>query len=57
MLIYFNKELQERVLELFYDSLVHGGFLCLGMKESLLFSSAADAFKEIDFKNKVFQKK
>ena len=56
VLIYFNKELQERVIRLFYESLTHGGFLCLGMKESLLFSSFQDKFKEIDSKNKIFQK-
>jgi chemotaxis protein methyltransferase CheR len=57
VMIYFNKELQERVLGLFYDSLVHGGFLCLGMKESMLFSSYQDRFEEIDAKNKIFKKK
>ena len=56
VMIYFNKQLQERVLHLFYDSLVHGGFLCLGMKESLLFSKYQDCFKVIDQKNKIFQK-
>jgi len=57
VMIYFNKALQERVLGLFYESLVHGGFLCLGMKESLLFSKFQDKFKIIDQKNKIFQKK
>lgn len=57
VLIYFNKKLQERVLRLFYDSLVHGGILCLGMKESLLFSKYQNRFKVIDQKNKIFQKR
>ena len=57
VLIYFNRELQERVISLFYESLAHGGFLCLGMKESLLFSDYRDRFKEIDAKHKIFQKK
>ncbi len=35
VLIYFNDELQKRVLELFHNSLVRGGFLCLGTRESL----------------------
>ena len=56
VLIYFNKDLQERVLQLFYESLVYGGFLCLGTKESLLFSSYQGKFKEIDAKNKIYQK-
>jgi chemotaxis protein methyltransferase CheR len=57
VLIYFNRELQERVLGLFYDSLVNGGYLCLGLKESLLLSGFQKKFKEIDGKNKIFQKK
>jgi len=57
VLIYFNRELQERVIRLFYESLTHGGFLCLGMKESLLFSDYQDRFREIDSRNKIFQKK
>jgi chemotaxis protein methyltransferase CheR len=56
-MIYFDKALQERVIRLFYESLVHGGFLCLGMKESLLFSEYQDKFRVIDQKNKIFQKK
>lgn len=35
VLIYFNDALQKRALELFYKSLVRGGFLCLGTRESL----------------------
>ncbi|TKB10410.1 protein-glutamate O-methyltransferase CheR [Desulforhopalus sp. IMCC35007] len=56
VLIYFNKELQEKVMQLFDDSLVHGGFLCLGAKESLLYSKHHDRFREIDAKNKIYQK-
>ena len=56
VLIYFNKELQDRVIGLFYDSLVHGGFLCLGMKESLMFSKYEKNFEEIDHKHKIFKK-
>lgn len=56
VLIYFNKELQQRVIELFSKSLVHGGFLCLGAKESLLFSSCQDRFREVDAKNKIYQR-
>jgi Methylase of chemotaxis methyl-accepting proteins len=35
VLIYFNNDLQKRVLELFHNSLVRNGFLCLGTRESL----------------------
>ena len=34
-MIYFNKALQARVHNLFLESLVRLGFLCLGSKESL----------------------
>ncbi|HSS60193.1 MAG TPA: CheR family methyltransferase [Candidatus Limnocylindrales bacterium] len=36
VLIYFRATLQERAHRLFYDSLVRGGFLALGKRESLL---------------------
>jgi chemotaxis protein methyltransferase CheR len=35
VMIYFKQQLKERVLGLFDSSLVPGGFLCLGTKESL----------------------
>lgn len=44
VLIYFNRNLQRRVVRLFADSLVPGGFLCLGTKESLGFSERSAAF-------------
>lgn len=46
-LIYFNRDLQERVLQLFRDSLAPRGFLCLGSKESVRYSSSSTAFEEI----------
>jgi chemotaxis protein methyltransferase CheR len=57
VLIYFNRDLQNRVLELFYDSLCPGGFLCLGTKESMKFSSVADNFEVVCGKEKIFRKK
>jgi chemotaxis protein methyltransferase CheR len=54
-LIYFDRVLQERVLNLFRDSLVHKGFLCLGTKESLQFSAINKEFKIISAKSKLFQ--
>ena len=44
VMIYFNKKLQERVLNLFDQSLIRGGFLCLGVRESLQFSSLSGKF-------------
>ncbi len=57
VLIYFDQELQKRVMQLFYDCLINNGFLCLGNKESLLFSSHKNKFITIDDKNKIFQKR
>jgi chemotaxis protein methyltransferase CheR len=56
VLIYFNKELQNRVIKLFYDSLCPGGFLCLGTKESLRFSDYADKFEVVAEKERIYRK-
>jgi chemotaxis protein methyltransferase CheR len=42
--------LQKRVLELFHDSLVHGGILALGSKASPQFSQIAEAYKPLSRK-------
>ncbi|UBM63637.1 protein-glutamate O-methyltransferase CheR [Candidatus Sulfidibacterium hydrothermale] len=57
VLIYFNRELQNKVLHLLHESLVTGGFLALGTKESLMFSSDEKKYKVIDAKQKIFKKK
>ena len=57
VLIYFDCELQNRVLGLFAESLAPGGFLCLGSKETLQCSDMADHFKIIDERAKIFQKR
>jgi len=56
VLIYFDKTLQDRALNLFTDSLRHGGFLCLGGKESLSFSSVSSDFEPVDAKQRIFKK-
>ncbi len=56
VLIYFDKTLQNRVLKLFRDSLVHGGILALGSKESLHFSEIAGDFKTMSDKWKIYQR-
>lgn len=57
VMIYFDKELRNRVLKLFDDSLIRGGFLCLGFRESLRFSSICEKYDRIDRKNKVYRKR
>lgn len=56
VLIYFNRELQERVLQLFRRSLTHKGFLGLGNKESITFSKSAPFFKDVG-RHRIFQLK
>lgn len=46
-LIYFDKDLQEKVFRLFDDSLENLGFIGLGAKETLRFSSIASRYKQI----------
>lgn len=56
VLIYFNRELQNRVFQLFYDSLDMGGNLCLGNKESLRFAGCADQFDVVDKAQRIYRK-
>ena len=56
VLIYFNKVLQDQVLQLFYDSLCHYGFLGLGSKETVRFSSCADRFESFVKDEKIYRK-
>lgn len=56
VLIYFNQDLQNKVINLFYDSLCTFGILGLGTKESMLFTDKQKYFELIDRKEKVFMK-
>lgn len=55
VLIYFRRSLQGSVLELFDTSLENAGFLGLGPKETLLFSSLRGRFQQIG-DQKIWQK-
>ncbi len=55
VLIYFDRTLQNQVLTLFRDSLIHRGFLCLGQKESLSFSGVKESFDAVEDKSKIFR--
>jgi chemotaxis protein methyltransferase CheR len=57
VLIYFDHALQNRALGLFADSLVRGGFLGLGSKESLRFTEAADLFLDVAIPERIYRKK
>ncbi len=47
VLIYFSDPLQDRVLQLFRDSLARGGWLCIGAKETLSYSGVRDQFRAL----------
>ena len=57
VLIYFNQQLQSKVIDLFYESLCPFGFLGLGNKEPLFFATRKQQFEEIDRKERIFMKK
>lgn len=57
VLIYFTRELQDRVFRLFRSSLVNNGFMGIGSKETTRFSSSAEYFKAVDPKSNIFQLK
>ena len=55
VLIYFDKDLQEKVLKLFDESLENLGFLALGSKETIRFASIANKYKSSG-KEKIWRK-
>ncbi len=56
VLIYFERELQERAIGVLRNSLCRKGFLGLGMKETLRFSKHADAFAEFVPEDRIYQR-
>jgi chemotaxis protein methyltransferase CheR len=57
VLIYFNRELQDRALGLFRDSLCRQGFLGLGAKESTRFSSQSGGFSDFVQAERIYQRR
>jgi chemotaxis protein methyltransferase CheR len=55
VLIYFERELQTKVFELFDYSLENFGYLALGSKESLRFSPMADRYRQVG-REKIWRK-
>jgi chemotaxis protein methyltransferase CheR len=56
VLIYFVRDMQNRVVGLFKDSLSQRGFLGLGSKETLRFTDHAQAFSEFSRAERIYQK-
>ena len=57
VLIYFDRELQDRAIRLFRESLCRKGFLGLGSKETLRFLTHAAAFEEFDRQERIYRKR
>ena len=57
VMIYFKTPLKERVLGLFRDCLMPGGFLCLGLKESLAGQTVAPHFQELAPRLRIYRKR
>ena len=57
VLIYFNTELQDRAVGLFKEALCRKGFLGLGAKESLRFTTHEEAFSDFVREDRIFQKR
>lgn len=56
VIIYFDLDLQYRVLDLFTDNLSEGGYLCLGSSESLHLTRHQQYFETVDEEQKIFRK-
>ena len=56
VLIYFDKQLQDKVLNLFDQSLEQLGFLALGSKETIRFSSIEKKYKQLENREKIWRK-
>ncbi|RBL84492.1 protein-glutamate O-methyltransferase CheR [Streptomyces cavourensis] len=57
VLIYFERDLQNRALTLFHDALVHRGFMGLGSRESIRFSAQAENFDDFVPQDRIYRKK
>jgi chemotaxis protein methyltransferase CheR len=56
VLIYFNRDLQDRAIGLFKDSLVRKGFLGVGARETIRFSSHVSSFTDFSRGERIYQK-
>jgi chemotaxis protein methyltransferase CheR len=56
VMIYFSRELQERVHALFHASLAPNGVLALGQKESLHLSGLEEKYEVVDKREKIYRR-
>lgn len=57
VMIYFKPALKERCLSLFDNSLLPGGFLCLGLKESLERRKQHEHYEELLPSTRIYRKR
>ena len=53
---YFNNALQNRVQELFLQSMEMFGILGLGKKESVRYTTVTDNYEEVDAEEKLYRR-
>jgi chemotaxis protein methyltransferase CheR len=56
VMIYFNRELQARVHQLFFGSLVRLGVLAIGRKEAMRFTPHEKDYEELDESERIYRK-
>ena len=56
VLIYFNNQLQERVQELFLNSLEMFGILGLGKKETIRYTNVSNNYEELDAEERLYRR-
>lgn len=56
VLIYFNKQLQKKVHDLFYESLGMFGVLGLGDKETITYTNKANCYEDLTLGQKIYKK-
>src|SRR6476469_8496615 len=56
VLIYFNNALQDRVQDLFLQSMEMFGILGLGKKESIKYTAVADGYEEVDAEERLYRR-
>src|SRR3712207_7267542 len=55
VMIYFDTTLQNRVHDLFYESLARFGVLGLGRKEAITFTPHADDYEPLDLDERIYR--
>ncbi len=56
VMIYFNFDLQDRVMQSLSNSLFKGGYLAVGSKETIAWCSAAKDFQPLSIEEKIYKK-